>query len=651
MTDLDKSGHGFQRVRTYLGPSLGWVDELVGPSTLIKTAGTYNVQPGDSLILVEVAAGVQINLPDVRQWVQQTAYQPATGFDRSITIKDLGGNAANFNIIVAPFSQQYIDDIQNALVMATARATIKLIPLIDLSGWASQTATGSSGGGGGGGDVFKAGNNTFTGINTFLNAAAAITPPTGDSSQSIATTEFVKNQNYLTSISLTGYAPLNSPVFSGDPQAPTPAPSNNSTSLATTAYVQNSLLTKQPLDDDLTSIANQTTNNSIYYRLGGGDWHPVVIGGGLVFSGGTLSSTAGGGNVNASGTPVNGQIAQWISLNTIKGVDISSLGFALTDSPVFTGDPKAPTPATADNDTSIATTAFVKANLGGMQPLDGDLTAIAALTGTNTIYYRSGTNTWDPVTFSGLNFAAGILSVTVGGGNVSNSGTPIVDQIAQWTDATHIKGASVSSLGLALLASPVFTGDPRAPTPTAGDNDTSIATTAFVQQVLATTVPPGTLMLFQQSAAPTGWTKQTTHDDKALRVVSGAAGDGGTLAFSGVFAKTAVDAHTLDGNELTYHTHSVSDPGHAHGIYDPSHYHPNSAGGATWVSFDVWAGALDGGSTIGYNNLSTMYVGTGVQTYGAGVGIGIYNAGANYPHVHGMDIRVQYVDLIIAMKN
>ena len=31
--------------------------------------------------------------------------------------------------------------------------------------------------------------------------------------------------------------------------------------------------------------------------------------------------------------------------------------------PTFTGDPKAPTPATADNDTSIATTAYVKANL------------------------------------------------------------------------------------------------------------------------------------------------------------------------------------------------------------------------------------------------------------------------------------------------
>jgi len=36
-------------------------------------------------------------------------------------------------------------------------------------------------------------------------------------------------------------------------------------------------------------------------------------------------------------------------------------GFAPIDSPVFTGDPQAPTPATADSDTSVATTAFVKA--------------------------------------------------------------------------------------------------------------------------------------------------------------------------------------------------------------------------------------------------------------------------------------------------
>jgi hypothetical protein len=46
----------------------------------------------------------------------------------------------------------------------------------------------------------------------------------------------------------------------------------------------------------------------------------------------------------------------------------------------------------------------------------------------------------------------------------------------------------------------------------------------------------GTLMLFQQTSAPTGWTKQTTHDNKALRVVSGTAGSGGSVAFTTAFA-------------------------------------------------------------------------------------------------------------------
>jgi hypothetical protein len=50
------------------------------------------------------------------------------------------------------------------------------------------------------------------------------------------------------------------------------------------------------------------------------------------------------------------------------------------------------------------------------------------------------------------------------------------------SDVTNL----VSDLALkAALASPTFTGDPKAPTPTAGDNDTSIATTAFVTAAVA----------------------------------------------------------------------------------------------------------------------------------------------------------------------
>lgn len=46
------------------------------------------------------------------------------------------------------------------------------------------------------------------------------------------------------------------------------------------------------------------------------------------------------------------------------------------------------------------------------QPKDADLTALAALTGTNNIYYRSAANTWTSVTIgTGLSFSTGTLSI------------------------------------------------------------------------------------------------------------------------------------------------------------------------------------------------------------------------------------------------
>jgi ribosomal protein L35AE/L33A len=59
--------------------------------------------------------------------------------------------------------------------------------------------------------------------------------------------------------------------------------------------------------------------------------------------------------------------------------------------------------------------------------------------------------------------------------NLTGTGAGII-----FADNTTQTTAAPSIAGLATLASPTFTGDPKAPTPTAGDNDTSIATTAFV---------------------------------------------------------------------------------------------------------------------------------------------------------------------------
>lgn len=64
-------------------------------------------------------------------------------------------------------------------------------------------------------------------------------------------------------------------------------------------------------------------------------------------------------------------------------------------------------------------------------------------------------------------------------------------------------------------------------------------------QALEDAFASGTKMLFQQSTAPTGWTKDTTnYDDHALRVVTGTASSGGTNAFSTLDATAAGTVNT-----------------------------------------------------------------------------------------------------------
>jgi hypothetical protein len=95
---------------------------------------------------------------------------------------------------------------------------------------------------------------------------------------------------------------------------------------------------------------------------------------------------------------------------------------------------------------------------------------------------------------------------------------------------------------------------------------------------------PGTVMLFVQTAAPTGWTKSTTHDNKALRVVSGSVTTGGTQNFTAVLNGT-VGATTLTTAQIPSHTHTIpsntsgSQVGFAGGGRNPTGFSTGAAGG------------------------------------------------------------------------
>lgn len=121
----------------------------------------------------------------------------------------------------------------------------------------------------------------------------------------------------------------------------------------------------------------------------------------------------------------------------------------------------------------------------GKQPLDGDLTSLAAASATGAIYFRQAVDTWTTVTIgSGLSFTAGTLAASGGGGNVSNSGTPVNLQLAQWINANQIQGVNIATVmaAYAPLDSPALTNVPTAPTLANGSAATTqIATTAYVR--------------------------------------------------------------------------------------------------------------------------------------------------------------------------
>ena len=260
---------------------------------------------------------------------------------------------------------------------------------------------------------------------TFTGDPKAPTPLTADNDTSIATTAFVKAQ---------GYATLAAPTFTGDAKSTTPATSDNDTSIATTAYVKANLASYQPLDADLTALAALAGTNVIYYRSAADTWSAVTVGGNLSFAGGTLNTAVTPQAQDATltalaGFNTNGLLTQ-TAADTFAGrsIAVPAAGISITNANGVSGNP------------TLA--------------LANDLAALEGLSGTNTIYYRSASDVWSPVTFSGLTFSGGVLTAAAAGGNVSNSGTPAANDVAQWVTATTIKGVPLATWRTA----PTFSG-------------------------------------------------------------------------------------------------------------------------------------------------------------------------------------------------
>ena len=156
-------------------------------------------------------------------------------------------------------------------------------------------------------------------------------------------------------------------------------------------------------------------------------------------------SSMSGGTGSCTNQVVTGVNAGAPTCTTVTSTYVDS-SIATTASPTFSGTPTAPTPATSDSSTKIATTAWVNAQGFG--------------TGSGNVAGPASSTSGDVATFNGTN-----------GKTIQDSG--------------------IAASALATLASPTFTGAPLAPTQSAGDNSTKLATTAYVKNevVLAWTCP------------------------------------------------------------------------------------------------------------------------------------------------------------------
>jgi len=180
-------------------------------------------------------------------------------------------------------------------------------------------------------------------------------------------------------------------------------------------------------------------------------------------------------------------------------------------------------------------------------------------------------------------------------------------------------------------------------------------TTQTTAAVAAVTFPSGTVMMFAQTSAPTGWTKSTTHNNKALRVVSGTASSGGSVAFTTAFASQSVSgtvtvsastgqttapvsigATTLSTPQIPSHTHAWGPLGGPPGEGDPS-----------------YTGARTTGVSNSTKNIATSSTGGGgshTHPGSAGQHSHPISAPASFSG-SAINLAVQYVDVILATKN
>lgn len=148
----------------------------------------------------------------------------------------------------------------------------------------------------------------------------------------------------------------------------------------------------------------------------------------------------------------------------------------------------------------------------------------------------------------------------------------------------------------------------------------------------------GTRMTFNQTSAPTGWTKDISVNDAAFRLVSGAVGSGGSVDFTTAFASQTptISISSISGSAGATTLSTPQIPSHRHLVTNNVNNFINPP--------TIYAGAASSVDTADRNANTGDTGGGGSHTHPFSFSSGSATSSA-------IDLAVKYVDLIIAQKN
>jgi hypothetical protein len=307
-----------------------------------------------------------------------------------------------------------------------------------------------------------------------------------------------------------------------------------------------------------------------------------------------------------------------------------------------------------------ATLSAINASNISSGTIDNARTTAASANGASTIVQRDSGGSFDANLVNAVSLSGNAATVTginasnIASGTIANARTTAATANGASTivlrgasgefAAGAITGDSFSGNGSAITAinaSSISSG--TVATARLGSGTANSSTFLRGDQTYAvvssgTLIPSGTVMIFGQTSAPTGFTKLVDQDNAALRVTTGTAGTGGSVNFTTAFASQtptgsvsitsvtgSAGATTLSTPQIPSHSHPVMRTASPGGSFTS-----NASGGATGP-FEIPSAAAGGG-------------GSHTHPFSFSSGSGTFSGNA-------INLAVKYVDVIRATKD